>query len=50
MISTWYAMGDRFLARCERLGLPPFAVTCVAYLIGFEVASYLHSLKAERRP
>lgn len=40
MISTWYKWGDRTLARCERAGFPHWAVTAVAYLIGFEIAAF----------
>lgn len=41
MISTWYKWGGRVLGKCERLGFPSWAVMCVAYLIGFEIAYYL---------
>jgi hypothetical protein len=41
MISTWRRWGDHTLARFERAGFPPLAVTAVAYLIGFEIAYFL---------
>lgn len=43
MISTWHSWAGRVLASCERLGIPWWAVTCVAYLIGFEFTDYFVS-------
>lgn len=42
MVKAWLHGGDRLLAHCERAGMPWWGVTAVAYLIGYEIAHYLH--------
>lgn len=40
MLMRWYRASDRLLARCERAGWPSWAVTAVAYLVGFEIVGW----------
>lgn len=42
MVKAWLRGGDLLLARCERAGMPWWGVTAVAYLIGYEIAHWLH--------
>lgn len=42
MVERWYRSGDSLLARLERTGAPNWVVVSVAYLIGFEIAAWLH--------
>lgn len=42
MVRAWLRGADLVLARLERLGLPWWAVTAAAYVMGYEIAAYLN--------
>lgn len=42
MVARWYRSADELLGRLERAGWPWLAVVAVAYLVGFEIAAWLH--------
>lgn len=43
MITTWHTWSDELLAKCERMNLPWWAVTAVAYLVGYHISEFLLS-------
>jgi len=42
MVARWYRASDALLGRLERAGAPWWCVVAVAYLVGFEIAAWLH--------
>lgn len=42
MVARWLRSADELLGRLERAGWPWWAVTAVAYLVGYEIAYWLN--------